>query len=73
MDRVVMHTKSSEMKDFFDVVDFIRFDVNCRKKYAIHFGYYIFGNGRLKWGSQKILTEEKGELLRLFKKAAKRD
>ena len=74
IDRVVMHTKSiSEMKDFFDVVDFIKFDVGSKQKDAIRFGYYIYENGKLKWGSQTTLTEEKSELLRLFKKATEKE
>ena len=74
IDRVVMHTKSSsEMKDVFDVVDFIKFDVGGKQKDAIRFGYYIYENGKLKWGSQTTLTEEKSELLRLFKKATEKE
>ena len=72
-DRVVMHTRSiTQMKDFFDVIDLITFDVEGTIKEAIRFGYYIYENNRLKWGSQTTLTEEKTILLNLFKKAYKK-
>ena len=69
-DRVAMHTRSiTEMKDFFDVIDLIEFDVEGVKKEAIRFGYYIYEDGKLRWGSQTTLTEEKSILLDLFRKA----
>jgi len=73
-DRVTMHTRSiTQMKDFFDVIDLIEFDVDGVKKTAIRFGYYICKeDGKLKWGSQTTLTEEKSILLELFKKAYER-
>jgi hypothetical protein len=39
------------------------------KKEAIRFGYYIYEDDNLRWGSQTTLTEEKGDLLKLFKVA----
>jgi len=47
-------------------------DVEGTIKEAIRFGYYIYENNRLKWGSQTTLTEEKTILLDLFKKAYKK-
>ena len=73
-DRVVMHTRSiTQMKDFFDVIDYIEFDVDGKKKEAFRFGYYIYENGKLRWGSQTTLTEEKSILLDLFLKALKEE
>ena len=60
------------MKDFFDVIDLIAFNVEGTIKEAIRFGYYIYEDGNHRWGSQTTLTEEKSILIDLFKKAYKK-
>lgn len=70
IDRVVMHTRSiTQMKDFFDVIDYIHFNFEGSIKEAIRFGYYIYESDELRWGSQTTLTEEKIILLKLFRQA----
>lgn len=67
-----MHTRSiTQMKDFFDVIDLIEFEVDGVKKEAIRFGYHIYEDDKLRWGSQTTLTEEKSILLELFTRAYK--
>jgi hypothetical protein len=61
------------LKDFIDVVDLIEFDIGGVKKKAIRFGYYICEYGNLRWGSQTTLTEEKSELLKLFRLASEKN
>ncbi len=70
VDRVAMYQRSlTDTKDTFRVIDLIEFE----EKQVIRFGYYIYENNNLRWGSQTTFTEFPDRLVDLFKKASQKD
>ena len=71
LDRVVEIGSTSihsEGKDYFNVIDLIKFPDDDEKN--IRFGYYIYDDEKgLRWGSQTTLCEPASLIHDLFKKA----